>query len=157
MSAIDAPSGASLYDPMGSFQLHPDLAKGGLVIGDLPLCGVLLINDSRYPWVVLVPRGEGLCELYDLSAPERTTLMEEIASLSQAMARLFSADKMNVGALGNITPQLHIHVIARRHGDEAWPAPVWGKHPPLPYSESEARARVDLLRGQTELAWVNSP
>ena len=140
---------------MNVFNLHPDLEKGGIVVGDLRLSRLLLLNDARYPWTVLVPRREGLTELFDLPPEERGILMEEIASVARAMSRLFSADKMNVGALGNITPQLHIHVVARRSGDDAWPGPVWGRHAPLPYPETELTKAVALVRGNAGLNWVD--
>jgi len=102
---------------------------------------VLLMRDSRYPWVILVPVKPDLRELHDLEAADRARLIEEIAQVSRVLERLFRPDKVNVGALGNIVTQLHVHVIARRVGDSAWPGPVWGHGPALPYS---AEAQVAM-------------
>lgn len=123
------------------FELHPRLAADTDAIGVLPLCRVLLMNDTSYPWCILVPAQNGLREMHELEREKRQVLMEEIASVSEAMQRAFSAEKMNVAALGNVVPQLHIHVIARFANDPAWPAPVWGAHPAVPYPEF-ARARM---------------
>lgn len=129
-----------------SFALHPRLEADTLVLGDLPLCRVLLCLDGRYPWVILVPRREGVREIHELSAEHRATLMEEQAAVAAAMQAALSADKMNVAALGNMVPQLHVHVIARFEGDDAWPGAIWGAHPPLSYLGDQRDARVDQLR-----------
>ncbi len=125
------------------FELHADLQRDCFVIGDLPLCRVLAMNDATYPWFILVPRRTGLRELYDLPDAERAQFMHESTVFARLVAREFSADKMNVAALGNVTPQLHIHHIVRYIGDPAWPSPVWGKHPAKPYNTS---ARAELTR-----------
>ncbi|HEY2110919.1 MAG TPA: HIT domain-containing protein, partial [Dongiaceae bacterium] len=107
------------------FTLHPRLAADTVALGDWPLCRLLLMNDARFPWVILVPARPELREIHDLPPAERATLIEEIARASALMQQAFAADKMNVAALGNQVPQLHIHVIARVASDPAWPNPVW--------------------------------
>jgi diadenosine tetraphosphate (Ap4A) HIT family hydrolase len=109
----------------GRFTLHVRLAADSVALGDWPLCRLLLMNDGRFPWLVLVPARADLREIHDLPRPERALLIEEIARASSLMQQAFKADKMNVAALGNQVPQLHVHVIARFVGDPAWPNPAW--------------------------------
>ena len=123
-----------------SFTLHPTLAQDTVEIARLPLCRVLLMKDRRFPWLILVPEREGVREIHELSPEDRARLIEEIARAGEALQRLFEPDKLNVGALGNIVPQLHIHVVARAAGDDAWPGPVWGSDTAVPYSEDELEA-----------------
>jgi diadenosine tetraphosphate (Ap4A) HIT family hydrolase len=115
------------------FDLDPRLDHDTEVITRLGLSLALLMNDVRFPWVILVPEMPGLCELHDLTAADRAVLMEEIAQAGAALAHLFAPQKINVGALGNIVGQLHVHVVARNAGDAAWPGPVWGCGEPVPY------------------------
>jgi diadenosine tetraphosphate (Ap4A) HIT family hydrolase len=117
--------------------LHPTLARDTVQIARLRLCRVLLMKDRRFPWLILVPERESVREIYELSAADRAVLIEEIAAVSEALARLFRPDKLNVGALGNVVPQLHVHVVARFTTDPAWPGPVWGSGAAVPYEESE--------------------
>ncbi len=125
---------------MSDFQLQTRLAADTFPIADWKLSRVLLMNDRRYPWVVLVPRRVGAVELFDLVEDDRTVLMQEIADAS---ARLKGdAAKINVGALGNLVSQLHVHVVARSPGDPAWPGPVWGHSKPVPYDEDEREALI---------------
>jgi diadenosine tetraphosphate (Ap4A) HIT family hydrolase len=124
-----------------TFTLHPRLVADTALIADWPLCRVLLTNDKRFAWIVLVPRQTGLTELFDLDEASRTILMNEIARAatklkSWAMAH-GGCDKINIGIIGNIVPQLHIHVVARTKSDAAWPAPVWGSGQSLPYAVGE--------------------
>lgn len=109
------------------FALHPQLEQDTFFIIDLKLCRVLLMNNSLFPWLILVPKKENMKELIDLSESDRHVLMDEISLVSEIMKSLFSPDKLNVAALGNQVPQLHIHVIARSKQDTAWPNPVWGR------------------------------
>ncbi len=95
------------------------------------------MNDRRFPWLILVPEREAVREIHELSPADRATLVEEIARAGEALDRLFHPDKLNVGALGNVVPQLHVHVVARAAGDPAWPGPVWGSGAAVPYSEEE--------------------
>lgn len=120
---------------MADFTLHPQLAKDTLPLLDLQLCRVLLMKDATYPWVILVPRRDGLREMHQLTEMDQQTLMREITHTSAKLQAAFDADKMNVAALGNMVPQLHIHVIARFEGDAAWPGPVWGAVDPSAYSD----------------------
>ncbi|OUS72050.1 HIT family protein [Pseudoalteromonas sp. A601] len=119
------------------FVLAPELTRDCIEVTDWPLCKVLLMNDSQYPWFILVPRKMGLKENIDLSEADQLLLMQESAKLSRLLQDVFSPDKLNVAALGNMVPQLHIHHIARYKTDAAWPAPVWGKNPAKPYSSEQ--------------------
>jgi diadenosine tetraphosphate (Ap4A) HIT family hydrolase len=135
------------------FALHPTLARDTVEVARLPLCRVLLMNDRRFPWLILVPeRGErdSVREIHELSAADRAELIEEIARASEVLKRLFQPDKLNVGALGNIVPQLHVHIVARTATDPAWPGPVWGSGTPVPYEENgleEVRGRLAAALG----------
>ncbi len=117
--------------------LHPQLEKDCFVIGRFPLSLLLLINDSNYPWFILVPQREDVSEIHQLSEQDQQQLMRESSQLSSYIEKEFAADKMNVAALGNMVPQLHIHHVARYISDPAWPAPVWGKFPAAPYAHKE--------------------
>jgi diadenosine tetraphosphate (Ap4A) HIT family hydrolase len=116
------------------FELHAQLAADGHVVGDTDLCRVLLMNDARFPWVVLVPRRPGARELHDLDPMDQIQLMGEVSHIAAAMQADWEADKTNVAALGNQVPQLHLHIVMRFKNDAAWPAPIWGKGTPEPYA-----------------------
>jgi len=128
------------------FNLHPRLAEDTFCVGDLPLCRLLLMNDASYPWCILVPRRADITEIYQLSSTEQQQLMTESSLLASALAELFQADKLNIAALGNMVPQLHLHHIVRYRTDPAWPAPVWGHHPARPYATSDATELCNRLR-----------
>ncbi len=130
---------------MTAFSLDPRLAADTHPLGDLALSRLLLMNDETYPWLVLVPRRAGLVELIDLAPDERHVLMDEIALVSEALRDVTRPVKLNVGALGNMVRQLHVHVIARFETDPAWAGPVWGKVPARPYSENSARDVAERL------------
>ena len=130
---------------MDHFSLDPQLAADTLAVADLPLCAVRLMRDAHYPWLILVPRRAGLAEIIDLGADERSQLMAEIAAASEALRASFRCDKLNVAAIGNMVRQLHVHVIARRKDDLAWPKPVWGFAAPRPYGVGEAEELVKKL------------
>ena len=133
------------------FVLDPRLLQDTLSIGDFPLCTLLLSNDSNYPWFILVPKRADISEVFQLSETDQMQLWKETITLSTVLDRTFQADKMNVAALGNVVNQLHMHVIVRRVGDAAWPAPVWGKHPAKPYTPEEvARISAQLKSELTE-------
>ena len=117
------------------FELHPRLAQDTLVIGDFALSRLLLMNDAHYPWFILVPRRAGIREIYELSAEDQVQLLRESSQLAKVLSRIFEADKINLAALGNMVPQLHIHHIVRYRTDPAWPKPVWGLLPAKPYSK----------------------
>ena len=128
------------------FTLHPTLARDTVEVTRLPLCRVLLMKDRRFPWLILVPERESVREIHELPARDRAVLIEEIAQASEALTRLVQPDKLNVGALGNIVPQLHVHVVARSASDSAWPGPVWGSGPAVPYPEDELEEMCGRLR-----------
>jgi diadenosine tetraphosphate (Ap4A) HIT family hydrolase len=109
-----------------------------MAVGRFPLCLLLLKNDSNYPWFILVPQREGVEEIFQLSQEDQTRLILESSQLSEHLAISFKADRMNVAALGNVVPQLHIHHIVRHETDPAWPGPVWGKVAARPYKPGEA-------------------
>lgn len=137
---------SGVFDPVPTFALHPRLAADTLPIGSWPLCTLLLMNDRHYPWLILVPRRAGISEIHDLDQDDRARLIEEVAAASRALSHLPGIDKINVAALGNIVPQLHVHILARRTSDPAWPQPVWGRVPPHPYEEAEVTALIARLR-----------
>ncbi|MGY8991028.1 MAG: HIT domain-containing protein [Rhodospirillales bacterium] len=128
------------------FELHPTLANDTSLVIELPLSQVLLMNNVRYPWIILVPQRENILEIHHLEPDDQTTLFQELIQASNIMESIFSPDKINVGALGNMVPQLHVHVIARFKDDVAWPDPVWGHGDTIPYGP---RKRERL---QTQLA-----
>lgn len=130
-----------------SFALDPRLAADTHAIGDLPLSQLLLMDDARFPWLILVPRIAGARELIDLDGGDQQRLLAEMDRVGHALDALLRPDKLNFAALGNIVPQLHVHVIARFTSDAAWPHPVWGRGERVPYAESERAARVAALRG----------
>lgn len=124
-----------------AFQLDARLAADTVFVADWQLCRVLLMDDAQFPWLVLVPRRQGLAELDDLAERERTRLMREILRAMKVLRGVVECDKLNVGALGNIVRQLHVHVVARRENDAAWPGPVWG-HGPAHHYLPEAREKL---------------
>jgi len=116
------------------FSLHPQLAADTTPVGDLPLSRVLLANDANYPWLILVPKRPGLTEIFDLPEAEQERLLGEIRHAASALKSLTRCDKLNIAAIGNVVSQLHIHVVARRKNDPAWPKPVWGAVPATAYA-----------------------
>ena len=128
-----------------SFTLDPVLRDDTHAIGDLALCRVLLMDDARFPWLILVPRRDNKAELIDLGEADRILLMTEISVASNALKAIFNPDKLNVAALGNQVRQLHMHVIARFVSDEAWPSPVWGHGRAQPYPPHMAGSLVGRL------------
>jgi diadenosine tetraphosphate (Ap4A) HIT family hydrolase len=128
---------------MTSFALDSRLAASTLPVGDLALCSVLLQNDSRFPWLMLVPRRDGVVELTDLSDEDYRQLTGEIRLATRVMLELAKPDKVNVAAIGNIVSQMHVHVIGRYRSDPAWPGTVWGFGPRTPYPDHAAAALVE--------------
>jgi diadenosine tetraphosphate (Ap4A) HIT family hydrolase len=128
------------------FELDARLAGDTLVVGDLALCRVLLMWDRRYAWLVLVPRRAALVEVSDLADDERVSLWREVDAAGAALRAVAPCDKLNIGALGNIVRQLHVHVVARREGDAAWPGPVWGFGKAEGYADGDAVRLVEALR-----------
>ena len=126
--------------------LHKQLAADTIALGDLEICRVLLMNNQRFPWLILVPRQDGLRELFDLAPQDYTIVMEEVRHTSQVFSTLTNADKMNVAALGNMVAQLHIHIIARFKNDLAWSQPVWSHNTKAePYTQSKLREMHDKI------------
>jgi diadenosine tetraphosphate (Ap4A) HIT family hydrolase len=119
------------------FSLAPELQRDCIELADWPLCKVLLMNDSQYPWFILVPRVAGVKEIIDLSEELQITLLQESGKLSKLLQQVFNPDKLNVAALGNMVPQLHVHHIVRFTTDAAWPTPIWGKLPAVPYTDEQ--------------------
>ena len=132
------------------FRLHPRLAQDCRTIGDLAISRALLMNDRRFPWVILVPKLPDLRELHDVPLPARLELLNEIEAVSRGLLEEFHASKINVGALGNLVPQLHVHVVGRAPDDPAWPGPIWGFGTAEPYQEAEIVSAVSRLR-----SWLN--
>lgn len=129
------------FDPEAQFELDPRLAKDTVFLGDWRLCQVRLMDDAQFPWLVLVPRRAGVFELDDLDEGDCARLMHEIQRAMKTLRAVAECDKLNVGALGNIVRQLHVHVVARRKDDPAWPGPVWG-HSPAHHYMPEARDKL---------------
>jgi diadenosine tetraphosphate (Ap4A) HIT family hydrolase len=134
------------------WSLHPQLARDTIELGDLALSRVLVIKDANYPWLVLVPRRPGIVEIIDLDEVEQAQLMVEIARVSRVLKAVTQCDKLNVAALGNAVPQLHVHVIARRKTDKAWPKPVWGVAPPLDHDSGEVERFMAAIKKKL---WVS--
>ena len=133
------------------FELHPQLLKDTVSVGGFPLSQLLISKDANYPWFILVPQRENLVEVHHMTEMDRQQLLHESCLLSEAIVDAFSPDKMNVAALGNVVPQLHVHHIARFRDDPAWPKPVWGVLPAREYAAGEMQQRIDavveLLKG----------
>lgn len=128
---------------MSDFSLDPRIAADTIPVGDLALCSVLLMNDARFPWLILVPQRAGACEITELSVKDAALLMAELRLAAGVMLEVARPDKVNVAALGNIVPQLHVHVIGRFLSDPAWPGPVWGFGERNPYQPHAAQALID--------------
>lgn len=125
-----------------SLRLDPRLEADTTFIADWPVNRVLLMNDANYPWLILVPRLEGLRDFHDVPVADAAAFHDEINRAARALKEITGAAKMNTAALGNMVPQLHVHVIARFESDAAWPDPVWGKHPAVPYGDGEAETLI---------------
>jgi len=134
-----------MKDTVPAFSLHPRLADDTLPVADLPLSRLLLMNNRLFPWLILVPRRVGAMEIHRLEPADRVQLMAEMAMTSAVLESLVRPDKINLGALGNIVSQLHVHVIARRIGDPAWPGPVWGSGHAEPYAAGEGAALASRI------------
>ena len=128
------------------WSLHSRLKEDTIDIGDLPLCRVLVIKDANYPWLLLVPRRPDAVEIIDLDEVAQAQLMTEISRVARALKEVARCDKLNIAALGNVVPQLHVHIIGRRAGDAAWPRPVWGVMQPLAHDPEEVQTFISALR-----------
>jgi len=131
---------------MHEFELHPQLAHDCHLVGELALSRVLLLDDARYPWIVLVPRVAGVREIYELDRDAQIRLLDESSQVGRWMMQAFAGDKLNIGALGNLVPQLHLHHVVRRAGDPAWPGPVWGHSRAAPYDAGERDRVLSQIR-----------
>jgi diadenosine tetraphosphate (Ap4A) HIT family hydrolase len=140
-----------MSDP--AWSLHSQLKDATIDIGDLPLCRVLVIDDAHYPWLLLVPRRPNIVEIIDLGEVEQAQLMTEISGVARALKDVTECEKLNIAALGNVVPQLHVHVIGRRSSDVAWPRPVWGATPPLAHDPEELKHFIRALRRKI---WLES-
>jgi diadenosine tetraphosphate (Ap4A) HIT family hydrolase len=127
------------------WSLHPRLEQDTEPVGDLPLSRLLVNNDANYPWLLLVPRRAGACEIIDLDEKDQSQLMIEIAHISRALKDITACHKLNIAVIGNMVPQLHVHVVARRRDDAAWPKPVWGTVPVRAYDLAERERLVAAL------------
>lgn len=135
---------------MKTFELDPRLEADTLPLADLPLCRALLMNDARYPWVVLVPRRASVSEVFELSQDEQAQLWRETIAIGAAMKEIFHGDKLNIATLGNVVSQLHMHLVVRYTDDACWPAPVWGNGSPEPYELALQGSRREQLLAQIE-------
>src|ERR1700680_4308691 len=142
---MDAP-GAHWPPDTPAWSLHSRLKEDTIDIGDLPLCRVLVIKDAHYPWLLLGPRPHEAVEISNLDEGEQARLSAEVARVARALKEITKCDKLNIAALGNLVPQLHVHIIARRSSDAAWPRPVWGVMPPLPHDAEEVQNFISTLR-----------
>lgn len=131
--------------PDTTFCIHPQLQKDSALVGYFQLCQLRMINDSQYPWFILLPQRGNVSEIYQLEALDQMQLQQESCFLAAQLAALFKADKMNIAAIGNIVPQLHLHHIVRYQHDKAWPSPVWGKFAMQPYTELNLAERITQI------------
>ena len=129
-----------------AWTLHSQLEKDTINVGDLPLCRVVVIKDANYPWLLLVPRRPDVIEIIDLDEVAQAQLMTEMSRVARVLKEVTKCDKLNIAALGNVVPQLHVHVIARRSSDAAWPRPVWGVAPALAHDPEEVADFISALR-----------
>jgi diadenosine tetraphosphate (Ap4A) HIT family hydrolase len=133
-------------EPLISWSLHPQIAADTTEIGDLPLVRTLLMNDANYPWLVLMPRRAGSVEIFDLDDEQQMQLMSETAMLARVLKDVTGCDKLNIAAIGNVVPQLHVHLVARRRDDAAWPRPVWGAAAARAYEPKKREALTAAIR-----------
>jgi diadenosine tetraphosphate (Ap4A) HIT family hydrolase len=131
-----------------TWTLHPQLERDTQTLGDLPLSRVLVMNDANYPWLILVPRKAGITEVIDLDEAAQAQLMTEVTGVARALRDVTACHKLNIAALGNAVPQLHVHIIARFRHDPAWPKPVWGAAPPRVYERNELDNFIAPLRAK---------
>ena len=127
------------------FNLHPQLAQDCYELADLPLCKLLLCNDSAYPWFILVPKVNDIADIYQLDWQQQQQLLNESSLLSELLMQVFNGDKMNVAALGNVVEQLHVHHVVRYKKDISWPKPIWGQQPLTPYTDDELASLKEQL------------
>lgn len=141
---------------MTEFLLHPQLAKDTITLGDFPLCRLLLAKDGNYPWLILVPRINGISEFHQLDAAQQTQYLIESNEVSLLLADVLHADKVNIAALGNMVPQLHIHHVARFKGDACWPKPIWGQVAAVERTEKATALLVDIINTTLQADFVKA-
>jgi diadenosine tetraphosphate (Ap4A) HIT family hydrolase len=134
-----------------TFNLHPQLERDCITIGCLTLCRLLLMNDKQFPWFILVPEIEGITEIFQLDKQQQGLLIEESSFLAEQLNTLYKADKINIAAIGNLVPQLHVHHVVRYRSDKAWPVPIWGKFAAIPYSEQELADTASIMTDALDL------
>ncbi|MFY0991760.1 HIT family protein [Halomonas sp. C05BenzN] len=135
---------------MSDFEPDARLVEDSYPVTELPLCQLRLMNDARFPWLVLVPRRRGISEVFELEDAEQQQLWREASRIGRALKESLGGDKLNIASLGNVVAQLHVHVVIRRHGDAAWPGPVWGQGEPEPYDLDALATMRDQLLAQVE-------
>ena len=140
-----------------SFVLHERLQQDCLVLGGFSLSRLLLMNDSRFPWCILVPARDDICELHQLEWSDQVQLLRESNRLAGCLTRIYQPDKLNIGAIGNLVPQLHLHHVVRYRHDTAWPAPVWGVGRPVPYNPAELEKHTGRLLASLREAGSDVP
>lgn len=131
---------------MSGFVLDPRLEQDSVFIADGPLSQVRLMNDARYPWLLLIPRVADASEWIELDGGQQRLLLAEVNQVGALLRNEPGVEKLNIGALGNIVRQLHIHLVGRHDGDAAWPGPVWGNGSPLRLSHDQLQSNVDAWR-----------
>ena len=139
---------------MASFVLDTRLQEDSVEVGNLDLCTVRLMDDARYPWLILVPRVADIVEIHELGDGAQAQLWREVTDTGRVLTGIYHADKLNVAALGNVVPQLHVHVIARVAGDPAWPGPVWGHGQAQRYGRQSLTDHLDRLRTNLPVKWM---
>jgi len=144
--------------------IHPQLLEDCLVLGSFPLCRLLLMKDANYPWFILIPDREDIREIHQLSDDDQIQLIKESSFLSAVIEEEFQADKINVAALGNVVPQLHIHHVVRYEDDMAWPLPIWGNQPARDYSDelldtiaNKILNAINLESSKQSIRFIDSP
>jgi diadenosine tetraphosphate (Ap4A) HIT family hydrolase len=130
------------------WELHPQLASDTVPVGDLALSRLLASRDANYPWLLLVPRRPGATEIIDLNIVDRNELLHEVSQVARALKSVTACDKLNIAAIGNVVAQLHVHIVARRRTDAAWPRPVWGTVPALAYAPDALERFVVAIRNE---------
>lgn len=128
------------------FKLHPRIEQDSMAAGRFELCQLRIQNDCQYPWFILIPERNDITEIYQLDKTDQQQLIVESCYLAEQLAKLHKADKMNIAAIGNLVPQLHIHHIVRYQNDRAWPAPIWGKFPAIAYTETAISEQLQRLK-----------
>ncbi len=127
------------------FQLDPRLEKDTFLVGELPLCRVLLMDASNFPWIILVPRISNIKEIFQLNSEQKDLYFSESNFLMKGMSEIYNAHKMNIASLGNLVPQLHTHIIVRYKHDDAWPGPVWSFDGMTKYKGNKSKLEIDKI------------